>query len=151
MRIAIAADHRGYLLRRSVMTALRDMGHEVLDLGQDDDTPSDYPDAARSVCEAMRDRCADRGVLLCGSGAGVSIAANKFPGIRAAMAHDCYTAHQSVEHDDANVICLGAFVVGEWLALDIVRAFVNAEFQGLDRQRRRVEKVQAIENQYLTE
>lgn len=148
MRIAVGADHRGYLLRRKVSEALKENGHEVLDMGQDDAESSDYPDYARYVCEAVREGRAERGVLICGSGAGVSIAANKFPGIRAAMAHDCFTAHQGVEHDDVNVVCIGAAVVGEWLALDIVRTFLNAEFQGLERQKRRVDKIEQIERQF---
>ncbi len=130
MRIAIGADHQGYLLRREIISALKEAGHEVLDMGQDDDTSSDYPDFARAVCEAILAGKADRGILICGSGAGVSIAANKFPGIRAAMAHDTYTAHQGVEHDDMNVICLGSNVVGRWLAADIVKAFLGAEVHG---------------------
>ena len=148
MRVAVGADHRGYLLRREVIGLLEELCHEVLDMGQDDDTSSDYPDAARAVCEAIRAGRADRGVLICGSGAGVSIAANKFPGIRAAMAHDYYTAHQGVEHDDVNVICMGACVVGSWLALDMVKAFLDAGFQGLERQKRRVDKIEAIEREY---
>ncbi len=148
MRVAIGADHQGYLLRREIISILREDGHEVVDMGQDDDTRSDYPDYARAVCEAILAGEAERGVLICGSGAGVSIAANKFRGIRATMAHDCYTAHQGVEHDDVNVICLGANVVGRWLALDIVQAFLAAQFEGAERQRRRVRKVEDIEREY---
>ena len=148
MRVAVGADHQGYLLRRDIIGALKEAGHEVLDMGQDTPESSDYPDYARAVCKAIREGRAERGVLICGSGAGVSIAANKFPGIRAAMAHDCFTAHQGVEHDDVNVICLGSNVVGKWLALDIVAGFMKAEFAGLERQRRRVDKVEAIEREF---
>jgi len=148
MRIAIGADHQGYLLRREIIAGLKEAGHEVLDMGQDDDTSSDYPDFARAVCEAILAGKAERGILICGSGAGVSIAANKFPGIRAAMAHDTYTAHQGVEHDDMNVICLGSNVVGRWLAADIVKAFLGAEFMGLERQCRRLRKVEQIEREF---
>jgi len=148
MRIAIGADHQGYLLRREIIAALKEAGHDVLDMGQDDDTSSDYPDYARAVCEAIRSGRAERGICICGSGAGVSVAANKFPGIRATVAHDCYTAHQGVEHDDVNVICLGSNVVGRWLALDIVKTFVGAEFMGLERQCRRLRKVEEIEREF---
>ena len=149
MRIAIGADHQGYLLRRETIAALKEAGHEVLDMGQDDDKSSDYPDFARAVCEAILAGKAERGVLICGSGAGVCVAANKFPGIRATMAHDCYTAHQCVEHDNVNVICIGANVVGRWLAADLVKTFVAAKFMGLERQCRRLAKVEAIEREFL--
>lgn len=148
MRIAVGADHQGYLLRREVIAALEEDGHQVLDVGQDDHRRSDYPDHARKVAEAVRGGEAERGVLICGSGAGVAVAANKFPGIRAATAHDCFTAHQAVEHDDVNVICLGSNVVGKWLALEIVRRFVDARFAGLERQVRRLDKVKAIEKEF---
>ncbi len=146
MRIALAADHAGVDLKRELAAWLTGSGHAVLDLGVHDHQPSDYPDSAEAVAQAIRGGQADRGVLVCGSGAGVAVVANKFPGIRAAVCHDEYTAHQSVEHDDCNVICLGARVIGPGLARDLVEAFVNARFSGEDRHRRRLAKLQAIED-----
>ena len=151
MKIAVAADHEGYLLRREVVDALHKDGHDVLDLGVDSPEPVDYPDSARAVATAVRDGSAERGILICGSGAGVCVAAGKFPGILAATAHDTFTAHQAVEHDDVNVLCMGSNVVGKWLALDIVRAFVGARFSGVERHRRRVGKVREIEREFLKE
>ncbi|MHC4480304.1 MAG: ribose 5-phosphate isomerase B [Planctomycetota bacterium] len=148
MRIAVGADHQGYLLRREVMSALQEAGHEVLDLGTDGPEPVDYPDCARSVAEAVAGGQAERGVLICGSGAGVSVAANKVRGVRAAAVHDVFTAHQCVEHDDVNVLCMGAQVVGKWLALEIVRSWASARFDGAERHRRRLEKVEEIERRW---
>jgi ribose 5-phosphate isomerase B len=149
MRIAVAADHAGYLLRREVIEALREDGHDVLDLGTDGPEQTDYPDAARDVAQALLRGDAERGVLICGSGAGVSVAANKFKGIRAAACHDAYTAHQCVEHDDVNVLCMGSRVVGVALALDLVRAWVNARFTGEERHRRRLRKIEKIEAEQM--
>ncbi len=146
MRIALAADHAGVDLKRDLADWLAGDGHTILDLGVHDHQPADYPDSAEAVADAIRGGRADRGVLVCGSGAGVAVAANKFPGIRAAVCHDGYTAHQAVEHDDCNVICLGARVVGPGLAHDLVAAFINAQFTGEERHRRRLAKVQAIED-----
>jgi len=147
MRIAVGADHEGYLLRREVMVELGRLGHRALDMGTDGPDPVDYPDYARAVAEAIIKGKADRGILICGSGAGASVAANKFPGIRAAVVHDTFTAHQCVEHDDVNVLCLGAQIVGEWLALEIVRAWASAQFSGEERHRQRLHKVQAFEQE----
>ncbi|MGD2175265.1 MAG: RpiB/LacA/LacB family sugar-phosphate isomerase, partial [Candidatus Brocadiaceae bacterium] len=116
MRIAVGADHAGYLLRRAIIKALKEDGHEVLDMGTDSPESVDYPDYARAVAESIQEGRAERGVCICGSGAGVAMTAAKFKGIRAATVHDCFTAHQAVEHDDLNVLCLGSLVVGEWLA-----------------------------------
>ena len=149
MRIALAADHAGYEMKRDLATALRAQGHEVLDLGTDSATAVDYPDSAEAVAGALRDGKADRGVIVCGSGAGVSIAANKFPGIRAAVCHDTYTARQAVEHDDLNVLCLGARVIGPALALDLATAFLCATFSGEARHQRRLNKILAIEKRFL--
>lgn len=149
MRLALASDHAGYDLKQELLAVLRGKGHEVEDLGTHSKDPVDYPDAAEAVAEALRDGRAERGVVVCGSGAGVSIAANKFPGIRAAVCHDTYTAHQAVEHDDLNVLCLGARVVGGSLAGEIVSAFLSARFSGEDRHRRRLDKVLALERQFL--
>ena len=148
MRIAIAADHAGYELKRDLAAALQAQGREVSDLGTDSTAPVDYPDCAESIAVALRDGRADRGIIVCGSGAGVSIAANKFPGVRAAVCHDSYTARQAVEHDDMNVLCLGARVIGPALAADLVAAFLGANFSGEERHRRRLDKILAIENRF---
>jgi ribose 5-phosphate isomerase B len=145
MRVAVGADHEGYLLRREIISALQEMGHDVLDMGTDGPASVDYPDYARLVGQAIAQGKADRGVLICGSGAGVSVAANKIVGVRAAVVHDCFTAHQCVEHDDVNVLCLGGNVVGRWLALDLLRVFINARFSGIERHRRRLEKVNELD------
>ena len=148
MRIAIAADHAGYELKRDLAAALRAQGREVSDLGTDSPAPVDYPDCAESIAAALRDGRVDRGIIVCGSGAGVSIAANKFPGVRAAVCHDSYTARQAVEHDDMNVLCLGARVIGPALAADLVAAFLGAKFSGEERHRRRLDKILAIESRF---
>ena len=149
MRLALGADHAGYVLKCEILGALSAAGHAVLDLGARSTEPFDYPDAAHEVAEAMRRGEAERGIIVCGSGAGVSIAANKFPGIRAAVCHDTYTAHQAVEHDDMNVLCLGARVVGGSLAQEIVRAFLAATFSGEARHQRRLDKLLAIESRFM--
>lgn len=145
MRIALGADHAGYPLKQELADELVRLGQDVQDLGTHSTDPVDYPDVAAAVAQALTDGRADRGVIVCGSGAGVSIAANKFLGIRAAVCHDTYTAHQAVEHDDMNVLCLGARVVGAALAADIVGAFVRATFSGEPRHQRRLDKILAFE------
>jgi ribose 5-phosphate isomerase B len=152
VRIAIAADHAGYPLNERVLEELRRAGHDLIDFGtHDGSTPDDYPDYAKQVGEAVQNRTADIGILICGSGVGAAVAANKLIGIRAALCGDTYSAHQSREHDDCNVLCLGARVVGVELALDIVRAFVAARFSGEERHRRRVEKIRQLEPRINTE
>ena len=141
MKIAVGFDHAGVPLRDTVLDTLRDAGHEPVDLG----TCDDYPDIAVSVCAAVLDGSTERGVLVCGSGAGVAVAACKFKGIRAAVAHDTYTAAQCVSHDDCNVACLGARVIGSAYAADIVRTFAGAAFSGEERHVRRLAKVSEIE------
>lgn len=148
MRIALAADHAGYLLKNELRTKLQEQGHEVTDLGTNSATPVDYPDSAQAVADAIRSGQSDRGIIVCGSGAGVSIAANKFPGIRAAVCHDTYTAHQAVEHDDMNVLCLGARVIGGALATDLATTFLGAKYAGEERFQRRLDKVLAIERKF---
>jgi ribose 5-phosphate isomerase B len=148
MRIALSADHAGVDMKRDLAGKLNSAGHEVLDLGTHSDAPVDYPDCAEAVAAALREGHAERGVIVCGSGAGVSIAATKFPGIRAAVVHDCYTAHQAVEHDDMNVLCLGARVVGAALAWDIVTTFLDARFSGEERHARRLGKINSIEQRF---
>jgi len=146
MRIAIAADHAGYPLNERVIEELRQSGHELIDFGtHDGSVPDDYPDYAKQVGEVIQTGDAEIGLLICGSGVGAAVAANKLNGIRAALCGDTYSAHQSREHDDCNVLCLGARVVGVELALDIVRAFVGAHFTGEERHRRRLVKIQALE------
>ncbi len=146
MRVAVGADHAGVLLREQVVACVREAGHDVLDLGTYTADPVDYPDCARAVGEALQEGRAERGVLICGSGVGASIAANKMSGIRAGMAHDVYSAHQGVEHDDMNLLALGARVVGPELALDLVRTFLAARFTGEERHRRRLAKVAELEH-----
>jgi ribose 5-phosphate isomerase B len=148
MRVAIGADHGGFTLKEALLQGLRDDGYELLDAGTHSPEPVDYPDYARAVAEAVSREEAERGVIVCGSGVGASIVANKFPGIRAGLCHDNYSAHQGVEHDDMNVLCLGARVIGQELALELARAFLAARFSGEDRHRRRLAKVQEIERQY---
>jgi ribose 5-phosphate isomerase B len=150
MRIACGFDHAGVILREVVLEAVRDAGHEPLDLGTDDAVaPDDYPDRALDVARAIRSGDAERGVLCCGSGAGVAVAACKVDGIRCAMAHDTYTARQCVEHDDVNVLALGARVIGPVIAAELVTAFAGAEFTGEERHVRRVGKIAAIERDGL--
>ena len=148
MRIALAADHAGFLLKDELKARLSENGYEVLDLGPNSAAPVDYPDSAEAVAETIRSGKAARGIIVCGSGAGVSIAANKFPGIRAAVCHDTYTAHQAVEHDDMNVLCLGARVIGGALALDLATAFLAATYAGEERFQRRLDKVLDIERRF---
>jgi ribose 5-phosphate isomerase B len=149
MKVAVAADHAGSLLLNPVLEEVRRLGHEGLDLGTHDAvTPDDYPDRAADLTAALKEGRAERGVLICGSGVGASVAANKVRGMRAALCHDTYSAHQGVEHDQMNVLCLGARVIGEALALELVRAFLGAVFSGEPRHRRRVEKIAAMESRF---
>jgi ribose 5-phosphate isomerase B len=149
MIVAVAADHAGSILLKPVLEEVRRLGHEALDLGTHDSvTPDDYPDHAADVAAALISGRAGRGVLVCGSGVGASVAANKVRGIRAALCHDTYSAHQGVEHDDMNVLCLGARVIGEALAVELVRAFLGAGFSGEARHRRRLEKIAAMEAKF---
>jgi len=146
MRVAVAFDHRGVHLRDRVIETLRDGGHDVVDLGTDTDAVRiDYPDKARELGEAILRGDAERGVLVCGSGVGAAVAACKMRGIRAAICHDAYSAHQGVEHDDMNVLCLGSEVVGPSLAADLVTTFLGASFDGGDRYVERLQKVEAME------
>ena len=148
MRIGFAADHAGADLKRTLIERLADSGHELVDLGGDGSDPNDdYPDFARLLGHAVRDGVVDRGILVCGSGVGASVAASKIRGVRAAVCHDPYSAHQGVEHDDMNVLCLGGRVVGVELASECARAFVDARFSGEQRHVRRVGKILAIERE----
>jgi ribose 5-phosphate isomerase B len=148
MRIACAFDHAGFPLKKLVLDTVLEHGHEPVDLGTNSTDPVDYPDTARAACEAIREDRADRAVVVCGSGAGVAVAACKFPGIRATPAHDTYTGHQCVEHDDVNVLCLGARVIGPALAAEVIGAFLGAEFTGEERHVRRLGKITAIEREF---
>ncbi len=145
MKIVVGADHAGFPLKQELAQTLRGEGHELLDVGAFSTEPSDYPDFAVAVGRAVLDGRAERGVLVCGSGVGASVAANKLKGIRAAVCHDTYSAHQGVEHDDMNVLVLGSRVVGSELAKELARAFVSARFSGEPRHVRRLEKVKALE------
>jgi ribose 5-phosphate isomerase B len=146
MRVAVAFDHRGVKLRERVLQELAELGHDTVDLGVTDASVRvDYPDKARETGEAIRSGDAERGVLICGSGVGASVAACKLPGIRAAICHDVYSAHQGVEHDNMNILCLGSEVVGAELAADLVRTFLGARFSGGERYVRRLGKIEALE------
>jgi ribose 5-phosphate isomerase B len=150
MRVAAAFDHRGVKLREAVKEEIAAAGHELVDLGTDDGSVRiDYPDKARELGEAIRSGEAERGVLVCGSGVGASIAACKLAGIRAAICHDTYSAHQGVEHDDMNVLCLGSEIVGVELAGELVRAFLAARFDGGERYVRRLKKVEEMERAHV--
>jgi ribose 5-phosphate isomerase B len=148
MKVACAFDHAGFPLKELVLEVVRELGHEPVDLGTYSTDPVDYPDTARAGAEAVRSGDAERAVVVCGSGAGVAVAACKVPGIRAACTHDTYSAHQCVEHDDVNVLCLGARVVGPALAADVIRAFLSASFSGEERHVRRLAKIAAIEREF---
>ncbi len=145
MRIAIGSDHAGFALKENVAAFLRQLGHEVEDVGTHSTKPVDYPDYAEAVGKALQKGQAERGVLICGSGVGASVAVNKLLGIRAGLCHDTYSAHQGVEHDDMNVLVMGARVIGPELARELVQAYLGAKFTGEERHRKRLEKVRALE------
>jgi len=148
VKIAIAADHAGFELKERVKALLSESKHNVRDLGTGNTKPVDYPDYAEAVGLAVRDGEVDRGILVCGSGVGASVAANKIPGVRAGLCHDHYSAHQGVEHDDMNVLVMGGRVIGESVALELVRAFLDSKYTGEDRHQQRLAKVRAIEGRY---
>ena len=150
LRVALGADHGGFSLKTGLLSWLQGQGYEVLDMGAHTlDLADDYPDFSKAVAQAVASGEAQRGILVCGSGVGACIAANKVPGIRACLCHDTYSAHQGVEHDDMNVLCLGARVVGEELARELITAFLNARFSTEERHRRRLRKVLAIESRAI--
>jgi ribose 5-phosphate isomerase B len=149
MRIAVGADHGGYRLKIQIVEFLKKLGHEVNDRGTHSEEPADYPDYARAISQEIMLKQADRAVLICGSGVGACIAANKFPGMRAAICHDTFSAHQGVEDDNVNILCLGARVIGDELAKDIVKVWLSASFSGAERHRRRLSKVEEIEKEFL--
>lgn len=148
MRIAIGSDHAGFELKEYLAAFLRRQGFQVVDMGTCNKDPVDYPDFAEAVGIALQSGQADRGVLICCSGVGASVAATKIPGIRAGLCHDTYSAHQGVEHDNMNILVLGSCVVGHELAKELVRAFVGAEFSGEERHRRRLDKISILESRY---
>ena len=145
MKVGIGTDHGGYILKETVVEVLAALGHDVTDYGAHDESPTDYPDPARAVGEAVARGEVERGVLLCGSGVGVAIAANKVQGVRACLCHDTYSARQGVEHDAMNVLCLGGRIIGTELAGELVRSFMSGQFSGEDRHCRRLNKVLSIE------
>jgi RpiB/LacA/LacB family sugar-phosphate isomerase len=149
MILAIGADHGGFHLKTIVVDFLKILGHDVNDVGTYSDEPVDYPDYARAVSKEILLKKAERGILICGSGVGSCVAANKFPGIRAAICHDTFSAHQGVEDDNINILCLGARVVGHELAKDIVRVWLSSSFSGVERHIRRLAKIDEIEKEFL--
>jgi RpiB/LacA/LacB family sugar-phosphate isomerase len=150
MRIVMGADHAGFEMKQDLVTYVRELGHDVLDVGTTSSTkPDDYPDFAEAVGAVLREGRAERGILICGSGVGASVAANKIPGIRAGLCHDTYSAHQGVEHDDMNVLVFGSRVIGSELARELARNFLAAKFSGEERHVRRLGKVKAIEARFL--
>lgn len=148
-KVAIGADHGGFILKGIIARHLAGKGYKVLDYGAQNAEPSDYPDYARAVAEAIRNGKAEKGILICGSGVGASVAANKFPGVRAAVCHDSFSAHQGVEDDDMNVLCMGERIVGPELAKEIVDRFLSARFSSAERHVRRLGKVRQIEQEYM--
>jgi ribose 5-phosphate isomerase B len=149
MKFVIASDHAGFSYKTILLKDIQQQGYDITDLGTCDETPTDYPDHATDVANAIIANKADRGIIICGSGVGVSIAANKFRGIRAGVCHDTYSAHQCVEHDDANVLCIGERVIGIELAREIVFAFLKAEFSHAERHQRRLDKILSIEDKNM--
>ena len=150
MRVTLGSDHAGFRLKNELAEFVQSLGHEVIDVGTHTTDPVDYPDYAEAVGRSVVENKADRAILLCGSGIGASVAANKVPGVRAGLAHDTYSAHQGVEHDDMNVLVIGARVVGPELAHEVVRAFLKAQYSGEERHERRLQKVKALEHRYMT-
>lgn len=145
MKIALGNDHAGYPLKDEVISILKSLGVDIIDHGSYTPDPVDFPDIARKVCDSVRKKEADRGIMVCGTGVGAAIAANKIPGIRAAICHDIHCAHQGVEHDDVNIMCLGAKIIGPWLARDLITAFIKAEFIATEDHKRRVQKLHELE------
>jgi ribose 5-phosphate isomerase B len=148
MKVAICSDHAGFWLKQQLLPTLKSDGHEIIDLGTDSEDPVDYPDYALRVGLLVANHDAERGIFICGSGVGGCIVVNKIPGVRSAICHDTYSAHQGVEHDDMNILCLGSRVIGKELAVELSRAFLNAEFSNEERHKRRLEKAKAIERRF---
>jgi RpiB/LacA/LacB family sugar-phosphate isomerase len=148
MRIVLGADHAGFELKQVILAHVRKLGHQVLDVGTHSSAPSDYPDYAEALGMAILNHKADRGIMICGSGVGASVAVNKIPGIRAGVCHDCYSAHQGVEHDNMNVLVMGARIIGSELACNLVEIFLDAQFSGEERHLRRLAKLQKLEDKF---
>ena len=151
MKITIGSDHAGFELKKVLIDHLQKNGHQLVDVGTDSTAPVDYPDYAEAVARGVLEGGSERGILICGSGVGASVAANKIPGIRAGLCHDSYSAHQGVEHDNINVLVLGSRVIGPELAKDLCITFINARFTNEERHRRRLEKIHSIEQRYSAE
>lgn len=147
MRLVIGSDHAGWSLKQAVIDHVRSLGHEVIDVGSYDEDPVDFPDIARAVAGKIISGEVARGIMVCGTGVGASIAANKMKGIRAAVCHDVHSAHQCVEHDDVNVMCIGAQIVGSWLAKDLISSYLSADFSTDEDFRRRVEKLRLMDEE----
>ena len=148
MRVTIGSDHAGFELKKVLIGSLEAQGHQVKDIGTNSEAPVDYPDYAEAVAVSVLRGDSERGILICGSGVGASVAANKIPGVRAGLAHDCYSAHQGVEHDNVNVLVLGSRVIGPELAKDLCATFLKARFTGEERHQRRLNKILSIEQRY---
>jgi ribose 5-phosphate isomerase B len=149
MKIAIGSDHAGFPLKRPIIEYLEAAGHEVTDFGSYDLTPVDFPDISRKIAASIYDSVAERGIMVCGTGVGAAIASNKMPGIRASVCHDIYSAHQCVEHDNVNVMCIGAQIIGDKIAIELVDAFLNAKFSTEEHFRRRVQKLEEMELEFM--
>jgi ribose 5-phosphate isomerase B len=150
MRISVGGDHAGFPLKEKVVSVIKSLGHEVVDYGCFDETPIDFPDITRTVCESVLEGKADRAFLVCGTGVGACIAANKIPGIRASVCHDIYSSHQCVEHDDVNVMCVGAQIIGPVIVEELIKSFLEATFSTKEEFRRRVQKLHEMEVEYST-
>lgn len=148
MRIVIGSDHAGFELKGTIVSYIQDLGHQIIDVGTNNAEPVDYPEYAEAVGKAILEERADRGIMICGSGVGASIAVNKLPGIRAGLCHDTYSAHQGVEHDNINVLIMGARVIGIETARELVRAYIGAEFTKEERHLRRLDKLSKLEEKY---
>ena len=148
MRIVIGSDHAGFELKSTIVSYIQDLGHQIIDVGTNNAEPVDYPEYAEAVGKAILEERADRGIMICGSGVGASIAVNKLPGIRAGLCHDTYSAHQGVEHDNINVLIMGARVIGIETARELVRAYIGAEFTEDERHLRRLDKLSKLEEKY---
>jgi ribose 5-phosphate isomerase B len=149
MKVAITSDHAGFHLKQALLAVIESEGHEVVDLGTNSEVSVDYPDFALKIALIVANHDVERGIFVCGSGVGGSVAANKVPGVRAGLCHDTYSAHQGVEHDNMNILCLGSRVVGKELAIELCRAFLNAEYSGEKRHEQRLEKLAEIEKRFI--
>src|SRR5690349_24292556 len=147
MKLVVGSDHAGFPMKAEILAFLKEKGHEVLDVGSHDPNPVDFPDIARQVAAAITSGKVERGLMICGTGVGAAIGANKMKGIRAAVGHDVHSAHQCVEHDDVNVMCIGAQIVGPWLAKDLISSYLSAEFSTDEDFRRRVQKLHAMDSE----